>query len=151
MCLGLQSSEEQLLGDQGPCVDVFSRWMPIQGCSKDALAKLKWDALSQISQWERLWSSSFQISSVLVLHSGTNPVSAKELWWGLGIVHVVPKSHGSPVALPKDAEKGRWSPPPLFLLLQGALGSAAGWTFKHKAETFQSTTQWLQHTPYFLT
>lgn len=130
-------------GGQGPCVDVFSRWMPIQACSKDVLPNPKWDAFSQTSQWERLWSCSFQISSLLVLHSGTNPVSANELWWGLGIVPVVPKPHGSPATLPKAAEKGRWSPPPLFLLFQGALDSTVGWTFKHKAATFQATTQWL--------
>lgn len=47
---GSRAWQSSCFGSQGLCADVFSRWMPIQGCSKDALAKLKWHALSQSSQ-----------------------------------------------------------------------------------------------------
>lgn len=49
---GSRAWKSSCFGSQGPYADVFSRWAPSQGCSKDALAKLKWDSLSQTSRWK---------------------------------------------------------------------------------------------------
>lgn len=117
--------------------------MPLQGCyTYDASARLKWDALNQTSPLSTLRMSfqmgngtqlSSQISSLVALHLGKSPVSAKELPRGLEIFHVVSKPHGSSAILPVAVTLGCCREGEVVIsssvLLQGALDNTARWIF----------------------
>lgn len=146
---GSRAWQSICFGSQGLCAGVFSRWMPFQGCSKDAFAKLKWDALSQVGSIMELQLPNFFTGVFAFWYKscfckwtlmgfGNDPCGSQTLWKFSSLSNAC--WEGEMITSSSS-----------FLLLQGALGSTIGWTLKHNAETFQATTQWLWHAPYFLT
>lgn len=78
-------------------------------------------------------SCSSQISSLVALHLGKSPVSAKELPRGLEIFHMVSRPHGSSAILPVAVTLGCCREGEVVIsssvLLQGALDNTARWIF----------------------